>query len=43
MEELEALADSAEPACEEVGRQFSDLQYLEPMFQGDPPEACQEV
>jgi hypothetical protein len=39
--EAEALARSAELAYEEVGRQFSDLQYLEFNFEGELPEACQ--
>jgi hypothetical protein len=42
--EVEAIGRSAQLAFEEVGRQFSDLQYLEPPnFEGEPPEACQDL
>jgi hypothetical protein len=41
--EAEALFRSAQPAFDEVGRQFADLQYLEAEFEGEPPEACREL
>jgi hypothetical protein len=41
--EAEELGRSAQLAFEEVGRQFSDLQYLEADLEGEPPEACRDL